>query len=435
MKLTIEKVIYGGQGLARLPADDVARGGLSVFVPFTLPGEIVEAEITQEHRGYSVAQARRVLAASEFRVTPPCPWFETCGGCQLQHGVYSYQVELKREVLHESLTRAGVHALPEITPLAGEPLRYRNRVRLQVQTRPEFLIGYRQAKSHRMTAIEACPIAALLLERCIGVMRTLGTSGLVPVDAQEIELFTNHDQSEIFVTMWARPHTGKREKAYQEFFENLHRELPQLVGAQMLMTDNGKMRSPRAPMHWGNQSVNYSVVGRAYTVSAGSFFQVNSTLLDDFVAAVMGEESGALAWDLYAGVGLFSLPLAERFERVIAVESSAAACKDLRHNLRGTRAEYVQASTMNFLRHAISLKQDAPDLILLDPPRAGAGVEAAKLLADLGPRRIIYVSCDPATLGRDLAALIQSGYRLLRLQLVDMFPQTYHMETIATLQR
>jgi 23S rRNA (uracil1939-C5)-methyltransferase len=286
-----------------------------------------------------------------------------------------------------------------------------------------------------MTAIEGCPIAAPLLEQCIGVVRTLGAGGMVPVDAQEIELFTNHDQSELFITMWARPHTGKRENVYQVFFENLEREIPQLAAAQVLATQNGKVRSPRPPLQWGRQSVNYRVAGRDYTVSAGSFFQVNSTLLNKFVAAAIGDENGSVAWDLYAGVGLFSVALAERFERVIAVESSAAACKDLRHNLRGSRAEYVQASTMNFLRQAISLKQDAPDLILLDPPRAGAGVEAAKMLADVGPSRIVYVSCDPATLGRDLAALIQSGYRLLRLQLVDMFPQTYHMETIAVLQR
>ncbi len=435
MKLTIEKVIYGAQGLARMPADDATRGGLSVFVPFTLPGEIVDAEITQEHRGYSVAAARQIVGTSEFRVTPPCPWFMTCGGCQLQHGVYSYQVELKREMLRESLTRTGVRDLPEVTMLVGEPLRYRNRVRLQLQTRPEFSLGYRQAKSHRMTAIEGCPIAAPLPEHCIGVLRTLGAGGMVPVDAQEIELFTNHDQSELFITMWARPHTGKRENVYQVFFENLQREIPQLAGAQVLATQNGKVRSPRPPLQWGRQSVNYRVAGRDYTVSAGSFFQVNSTLLNKFVAAAIGDENGSVAWDLYAGVGLFSVALAERFERVIAVESSAAACKDLRHNLRGSRAQYVQASTMNFLRQANSLKQDAPDLILLDPPRAGAGVEAAKMLADVGPSRIVYVSCDPATLGRDLAALIQSGYRLLRLQLVDMFPQTYHMETIAVLQR
>jgi 23S rRNA (uracil1939-C5)-methyltransferase len=438
MKLTIEKVIYGGQGLARMPAEDAASGGLSVFVPFTLPGEIVEAEITQEHRGYSVAAVRQIMESSEFRVTPPCPWFATCGGCQLQHGAYSYQVELKREMLRESLTRAGLRGdsdLPEITTLTGEPLRYRNRIRLQMQTRPEFSIGYRQAKSHRMTAIEGCPIAAPLLEQCIAVVRTLGTRGTVPVDAQEIELFTNHDQSELFITIWARPHSGKREKAYQLLFEDLQRDVPQLVGAQMLVTNQGKIRSPRAPMQWGRQSVNYRVAGRDYMVSAGSFFQVNFTLLDKFVNAVIGDESGGFAWDLFAGVGLFSVALAERFQRVIGVESSAAACKDLRHNLRGTRAEYVQTSTMNFLRQAVSLKQEVPGLVLLDPPRAGAGVEAAKMLADLGPERIIYISCDPATLGRDLAGLIQSGYRLLRLQLVDMFPQTYHMETLATLQR
>lgn len=435
MKLTIDKVIYGGQGLAHMPADDAAGGGLSVFVPFTLPGEIVQAEITQEHRGYCVADARQIVEASEFRVTPPCQWFAACGGCQMQHGSYCYQLELKREMLRESLTRAGVRDLPEIAALAGEPLQYRNRVRLQMQTRPEFSIGYRQVKSHRMTAVEGCIIAAPLLERSIGVLRTLGVGDIVPVDAQEIELFTNHNQTELFVTIWARPHAGKREKAYQIFFENLQREIPQMVGAQMLVTQQGRVRSPRAPIQWGRQSVIYRVAEREYTVSAGSFFQVNCTVLDKFVPAVIGEESGSLAWDLYAGVGLFSVALADRFERVIAVESSAAACKDLRHNLRGTRAEYLQAPTMNFLRQSISLKQDVPDLALLDPPRAGVGVEAAKMLAGLGPHRIIYVSCDPATLGRDLAALIQSGYRLLRLQLVDMFPQTYHMETIATLQR
>jgi 23S rRNA (uracil1939-C5)-methyltransferase len=435
MKLTIEKVIYGGQGLARMPVDNEASGGLSVFVPFTLPGETVDVEITQQHRGYCVGEARQLVEASAFRATPPCPWFATCGGCQLQHGVYSYQAELKREMLLETLTRAGVRDLPDVSLLVGEPLGYRNRIRLQVQTRPEFLIGYRQAKSHRMTAIDGCPIAAPLLEQCIHVVRGLGADGLVPVDAQEIEMFTNHDQSELFVTMWTRPHAGNRDPAHQAFFENMQREIPQLVGAQVLATEKRKAQASRPPWKWMRQQVSYRVAGREYTVSAGSFFQVNYTLLDEFVAAVMGDESGALAWDLYAGVGLFSVKLAERFQQVIAVESSAAACKNLRHNLRASRAEYVQASTLNFLRQVGARKQAAPDLILLDPPRAGAGVEASKMLADVGPRRIVYVSCDPATLGRDLTALIQSGYRLLRLQLVDMFPQTYHMETIAMLER
>ncbi len=435
MKLTIEKVVYGGQGLARMPEDEEACGGIRVFVPFTLPGEIVEAEIAQQHRSYCVAEARQIAQASKFRATPSCPWFATCGGCQLQHGVYSYQVELKREMLSESLARAGVRELPAISLLAGEPLGYRNRIRLQAQTRPEFSIGYRQAKSHRMTSIDGCPVAAPLLERCIRVVRSLGSRVAFPAAVHEIEIFTNHDQSELFMTMWTRPQARIHQDACTVFFDMLQKEIPQLIGAQVIGAAQAKVHAGRPQMQWGRQKVSYRVAGREYMAGPGSFFQVNRTLLDEFVVAVTGDESGHLAWDLYAGVGLFSVALAERFQHVIAVESGPAACKDLRHNLRGSQAEYVHAPTLNFLRQAVERRQVAPDLVLLDPPRAGAGVEAAKLLANVGPRRIVYVSCDPATLGRDLAALIQSGYRLLRLQLVDMFPQTYHMETIATLGR
>lgn len=435
MKLKIEKVIYGGQGLARIPAECDARGGMSVFVPFTLPDEIVEAEIAQEHRGYCVGEARQIVKPSEYRTEPPCPWFETCGGCHLQHAVYSYQLELKREMLIESLARAGVRDIPAVSLLAGEPLGYRNRIRLQVQTQPEFAIGYRQAKSHRLTAIDRCPIAAPLLERCIVALRSPGSRGVLPVGAQEIELFTNHDESELFMTMWARPRARGKQSAYTECFEKLRQEIPQFSGARAIAAEKEMSHAGKPQFQWGSQHVNYRVAGREYRVGAGSFFQVNRALLDKFSAAVTGEESGECAWDLYAGVGLFSLTLAERFQRVVAVESNPAACWDLRHNLQGSRAEYVQATTLKFLQQAVAQKQRAPELVLLDPPRAGAGVEACELMAKAGPRKIVYVSCDPATLGRDIAALIQSGYRLLRLQLVDMFPQTYHMESIATLER
>jgi 23S rRNA (uracil1939-C5)-methyltransferase len=435
MKLTIDKVIYGGQGLARIPVESDIRSGMSVFVSFTLPGEIVEAEITQQHRGYCVGEARQIVQASKFRADPRCPWFADCGGCHLQHSVYSYQVELKREMLVETLTRAGVRDLPPVALLMGKPFGHRNRIRLQVQTQPEFSIGYRQAKSHRMTAIDRCPIAAPLLEQCIRVLRSLGVQDAFPVSAQEIEIFTNHNQSELFMTVWARQQAHSAQGAYEQFFMNLQKEIPQLSGAQLLGPGKEKIHLVRPRLQWGRQHVSYRVAGREYIVSAGSFFQVNRTLLDEFIAAVLGKESGECVWDLYAGVGLFSQALAERFQRVVAVESSGAACKDLRVNLRNIRAEHVQTTTLNFLQRAVTRRQSAPELVLLDPPRAGVGVEACKLLAEVGPQRIVYVSCDPTTLGRDLAALIQSGYRFHRLQLVDMFPQTYHMETIAMLER
>src|SRR5665213_246965 len=167
MKLKIEKVIYGGQGLARIPAESGPHSGMRVFVPFTLPEEAVDAEIVEEHRGYCVGAARKIESASEFRAAPPCPWFGTCGGCQLQHSTYAYQVELKREMLAESLTRAGIRELPAITALTGRPFQYRNRVRLQIESDPDFSIGYRRAKSHRIVAIDHCPVAAPLLDCCI----------------------------------------------------------------------------------------------------------------------------------------------------------------------------------------------------------------------------------------------------------------------------
>lgn len=440
MKLTIEKIIYGGQGLARLPADLDTRGGMSVFVPLTLPGESVEVEITQQHRGYCVGEARQITEISAFRTEAPCPRFGSCGGCQLQHSVYPYQVELKRAMLVESLTRAGIRNLPAVSSLNGEPLGYRNRVRLQVQMQPEFSIGYRQAKSHRMMAIEGCPIAAPLLEQCIRVLRQLGLQGKFPLDVQELELFTNHDQSELLLTLWTAPHTKMQREVHEKFLVDLQREIPQLSGCQVFAAGKGEGRAGKLQLQWGRQSLSYCVAGRDYTVSAGAFFQVNRTLLDEFVAAVIADESGQCAWDLYAGVGLFSVALMERFQRVVAVESNPSASKDLRRNLRSARAtettwEEVSSITMGFLQKALQRRDPAPDLVLLDPPRAGAGIEACNLLARSGPRSIVYVSCDPATLGRDLGTLIQSGYHLHRLQLVDMFPQTYHMEAIAMLQR
>ncbi len=439
MKLKIEKMIYGGQGLSKIPANLDPHGGMRVFVPFTLPEEIVETEITEEHRGYCMAEARQIEARSEFRVDPPCPWFGTCGGCQLQHAAYLYQVELKREMLVESLQRAGVRDLPPITALTGEPWEYRNRVRLQVHAQPEFAIGYRQAKSHKMTAIDCCPIAAPLLERCMRELQTFGVEGLVPVDVREMEIFTNDDESQLLMTLWTRGHSQPDPNSYAEFFGKMQQRIPQLSGAAVILLEQDKTHAAKPMLQWGMQSLRYRVGARDYTVSQGSFFQVNRTLLDRFVNGVVDGERGQDAWDLYAGVGLFSLALVEKFQHVVVVESSASACGDLGNNLRVPNATVVSSTTLEFLRQAsrqiVERRRPAPDLVLLDPPRAGAGVEACGLMARCSPRRIVYVSCDPATLGRDLGTLIQSGYRLDRLQLVDMFPQTYHLEAIATLNR
>ena len=230
MKLTIEKVIYGGQGLARVSDESTPRDGMRVFVPFTLPGEIVEAVITEGQRGYCFAEAQQIQHASKFRTDPPCPWFGACGGCQLQHSLYNYQVELKREMLVETLTRAGVRELPPVSALTAEPFGYRNRIRLQVQSTPNFSIGYRKAKSHLLTAIDHCMIAAPLLEKCIVAVRGLGQQGVVPTETQEMEMFTNHDQSELLLTIWTRPNARFEKNPYTDFFQNARWVVSRLSG-------------------------------------------------------------------------------------------------------------------------------------------------------------------------------------------------------------
>jgi 23S rRNA (uracil1939-C5)-methyltransferase len=183
----------------------------------------------------------------------------------------------------------------------------------------------------------------------------------------------------------------------------------------------------------GEQSLVYTAADRGYRVSIGSFFQVNRFLIDPLVNLVAEKSAGNVAWDLYAGVGLFSAALASRFEQIMAVESGPVSVRDLRHNLRGGQHRIIASSTLEFLRRARDGKEPTPDFVVVDPPRAGLGKEVTALLAAIHPAHITYVSCDPATLSRDLKSLLDSGYHLSQLRMLDLFPQTFHLESVATL--
>jgi 23S rRNA (uracil1939-C5)-methyltransferase len=190
---------------------------------------------------------------------------------------------------------------------------------------------------------------------------------------------------------------------------------------------------PRTVARAGAESIAYRAAGFEYRVDHGAFFQVNRWLVDELVESVTGGLLGGLAWDLFAGVGLFARKLAERFERVIAVEPSPAAIAALKENLKETNATAVKATTLEFLRGAA--KGERPDVIVVDPPRTGLGAETTELLGRIGAPEIVYVSCDPATLARDLRALVGAGYGIERITLADLFPQTFHLETVVKLRR
>ncbi len=428
MRLRIEKAIYGGSGLARIREGELA--GKTAFTPLTLAGEFVEAHIAEEKRSFINAEVDSILESSPSRTTPACPYFGACGGCSYQHAVYAHQVEMKSAILRESLDRTGLPDVPAVRAMSGNPWQYRNRIRLHVQAKP-FALCYRKRRSHQLLAVDRCPIAAPLLEKAIAIVTKMGEALEIAGLCAEIEFFTADEESLLLTCFTDKP--GREAQArLAATCKALKRELPELKGAGLFLTQ-GKQPA-RLVQTWGDGSVLCRAAGFDYRVSLGSFFQVNRFLVDALVKLTVNGRSGRIGWDLYAGVGLFARALAERFERVIAVEASPASNADLRHNLLGTSHRVIEAVTLDFLQKQ-KPSATPPDLVVLDPPRAGLGAAITSSLAQIGPAEIVYVSCDPSTLSRDLAALVKSGYDLRTITMVDMFPQTFHLESVSVLAR
>ncbi|HEX4310233.1 MAG TPA: 23S rRNA (uracil(1939)-C(5))-methyltransferase RlmD [Acidobacteriaceae bacterium] len=424
MKLRIEKSVYGGSGLAR--AD-----GKAIFVPFTLPGEEVEADVVSDKGGFATAELQSIVESSPTRAQPPCPYFGQCGGCHYQHAAYPAQAEIKLAILRESLERARIKDIPVIIPITAEPLGYRNRIRLHIQENP-FALCYKVRKSHANLPIATCPIAAPALQRAIEILNREGASlGLAPF-VTELELFTSPGESPLLLSLWTNQPAAAAKPCFDKVSPQLRQILPEVHGIGLFATERNRTTN-RLLARSGEEFLTYPSTAHRYRVGLGSFFQVNRFLIDPLVRLVTDGEQGSIAWDLYAGVGLFSLPLAAQFAEVTAVESSPSAVRDLRENLRGTQHRIVAADTAAFLHQAVQHRYPVPDLVVLDPPRAGLDKEVTAALGKIRPRKITYVSCDPSTLSRDLAALVESGYRLRNMHLLDLFPQTYHLESVTHL--
>jgi 23S rRNA (uracil1939-C5)-methyltransferase len=440
LELTIEKLIYGGDGLGRLPADEKGRGK-AVFVPFTLPGEKVEIAVREEKPGFVRAAANRILEASPLRIEAPCPYFQSCGGCQYQHADYQQQLEVKAAILKENLGRlAKIELATELIVHASPPWNYRNRARLQVRTDSGFALGYFKASSHELQAVETCPISSPLLNRGIEALWRLGRGGQVPQELREVELFANEDDSLLQVELYTDPRAAGagQKQAAQMLAERLRTELPEVVAVYAFTQTTASARGVEGYITqepaWthGAGEFRYRTKAGALRVGGGSFFQVNRFLVDELVTIVAGGRAGEIALDLYAGVGLFSAALAASFRHIVAVESSQGSAADLKYNSpRNVKA--VRSTVDGYL--AGQGAKVRPDLVVVDPPRAGLGERVARGLAKMGASRLTYVSCDPATLARDVTTLTGAGYRLERVHLVDLFPQTYHIESVVEFVR
>lgn len=436
MKLRIEKVVYGGAGLARQSEGEVA--GKTVFVPFTLPGELVEVRLTGIRGGIVEADLEEILEGSDNRVTPGCVHFGVCGGCHYQHADYAAQLALKAGILRETLERAGLEGLPEIKIHADKAWGYRNRIRLRVvEAGGELRVGYLRRASNEFLAVRMCPIATPVLWRAAeALLKLAGNADAARWlrAAVEVEFFTTGDESTLQMTVFVRQ---KQSAGLDVFCERMREVLPELAGAGVMMLRSEGLQQgrrterPQPIAAWGADGLNYAAGGEKYWVSRGGFFQVNRFLVDELVRLVADGRRGVLAWDLYAGVGLFSRALKVGFGEVVAVE---AAADDLAKTFKSNGRRAVSATTVDFLRAAV-VQRERPELIVMDPPRAGVGAEVCTLLGRVGAKELVYVSCDPVTLGRDLKAMVDFGYRIDELHLVDLFPQTFHQETVVVLRR
>jgi 23S rRNA (uracil1939-C5)-methyltransferase len=434
--LTIEKLVYGGDGLARTPPASDGRS-LAVFVPFVLPGEKIEAELSPAKPGFARAAVAQLVTPSPNRVAGRCPYFERCGGCHYQHIPYERQLDFKAQIVRETLQRvARLDLASEIRLHPSPPWNYRNRTRLHVRTAPEFALGYYRFASRDFLPIRECPISSPLINQAISLLTEL--SGLsCPPEVEELEFFA--DAADAQLIAWAFCQREARPPTLIRWAESLRREFPIMAGLHFFAASRSPEGSPAAKpiASSGAQSLLYQTSHGSYQVSAGAFFQVNRHLIEELVSVVTSGVTGSLAFDLYAGGGLFSLPLARVFRHIFAVESSQTSFADLRHNVPAS-VKAVSARTGDYLKSGYSKsrgRSESPDLVVLDPPRTGAGTTVIRHLADLGPQRVRYVSCDPATLARDLAPLVSSGYRIEEAHLFDLFPQTYHIESVMLLAR
>lgn len=433
MLLSIEKLIYGGDGLARTPAAADGRS-MAVFVPFVLPGEQVEAETAQGKAGFARGSVTRLVEPSAERVAAPCPYFQQCGGCHYQHIPYERQLEFKAEILRETLRRVAKIELPdEIRLHPSPPWSYRNRTRLQVQAAPEFALGYFRFGSHEFLPVRECPISSPLIQRMMARLFELRGCDC-PAEVEEIEFFV--DAADEHLLAWAFCRRGADREHLLRWGAVLQRELPEIAGVSFFPSRRRSEDEAPADMkplaQLGNRAIRYRVRETDYRVSAGAFFQVNRHLVDELVSVVTSNASGHAALDLYAGVGLFSAVLARSFHHIFAVEASLISHTDLVQNVPGN-VKAVGKRTEDYLRNRP--ERTRPDLVVIDPPRTGAGKVVSRWLVELGAPRARYVSCDPATLARDLAPVLASGYRIEETHLFDLFPQTFHIETVMLLAR
>jgi 23S rRNA (uracil1939-C5)-methyltransferase len=405
IQVEIQSLVYGGDGLGRLP------DGRAVFVPFVLPGERVRIRIIEDKPRHARAELIAVLEPSPQRIQPRCLHFGICGGCQYQHTPYEQQLMIKTEIVREQLQRIGDFRDPPVHQTIPSPAPYYYRNNLQLHLTFDGKLGYYEARLPRVFAISECHLPETDLNDVWPRLEMEKFPGL-----ERIELRLDASGDVLLVLESSQPE-----------------ELPEM---ELDMPLSVVHLSPAGPIVMaGDDHAVMQVLGRPFYLSAGSFFQVNTPQAENVVQYLLDHlplRTDSIIMDIYCGVGLFSAFLAPRVGRLIGIESSPSACQDFATNLDEFENVELYEGAAELILPQLNVH---PDIILVDPPRAGIHKEVFDAIVGLHPHTLAYVSCDPATLARDLKRLHRAGYELLSVQPFDMFPQTAHVESVVLITR
>jgi len=397
--VVIQSLVYGGSGIARLP------DGQAVFVPFVLPGERVRISICEERKGYVLADALEILQPSPLRIPPRCKHFTACGGCHYQHISYEQQVIYKEEILMEQLRRLGGFQPAVVSPAvpSAEPWQYRNS--LQFHLSPRGRLGFKRSHTNQTLEISECHLPLPAISQ---VWPQIDMEYLPEMERVELR---QGDDEEVLLVLYSHNSTPP------EFEIELPLSAVQVSPAGQILLA-------------GEDHLFITVLENPLRVNAASFFQVNIGLAEKMVSLLLEKTAinrQSVVLDAYCGVGLFSRFIAPLAGRCIAIENSPAACRDFAFNLD----EFDNVALYEGLVEAVlPLLEEKPDLVILDPPRNGVRRRALAAILKMAPRQIVYFSCNPATLARDGQILLSAGYQLKETIFLDMFPQTYPIESM-----
>lgn len=404
--LQLEKLAYGGDAMGRL------NDGRAVFVPFGLPGERVHIRLTEEKRGFARGELLEVLETSPHRIVPRCVHFGVCGGCHYQHLPYEEQLKAKAEILRDQLTRIGRIENPPAQKMVASPSPWNYRNHVQFHLTEEGKLGYVRADAPKVFAITECHLPE-------GSINSLWPQFTFEpgTNIERVSVRSGKDDDLMLILE-------------SDFPDSPELEIEAEISVAHVFEENAVVIA-------GNDHIVISILGREFHVSAASFFQVNTAMAEKMVNHLLANlsitnHSITTCLDVYCGAGLFSAFLAPKCGRVIGIESSPSACEDFSFNLdEFDNVELYEGLAEDVIPHL----EAKPDIVLVDPPRAGLEKRVVDGILKLKPQILAYVSCDPSTLARDAARLINGGYHLRDVTPFDLFPQTFHIESISFFER